>query len=146
MPSPTTLPRCPLCGLELAGDLPAFCPRPACGVELLPGTPERLRPRTFQLTSHYSLCVLPFTFAEGDGQPLPERLAQGGRWKERLFTLDNPEDVDRTENILPYIRRFLFPNLFANRQGGGDRDASRPTRWHFVFDLAHLGPAPRAWR
>src|SRR4051812_35648846 len=88
-PMAATLPRCPLCGLEHASDLPAFCARPGCGVELLPGTPERLKPRTFQLANHYSLCVLPFTFAEQDGQPLPQRLAQGDRWKERIFTLDN---------------------------------------------------------
>src|SRR5438552_11133805 len=46
-PAPT-LPRCPVCGFENGGPLPAFCARPSCGVELLPGTPERLKPRTFQ--------------------------------------------------------------------------------------------------
>jgi hypothetical protein len=136
-----TLPRCPLCGLEFAGELPAFCPRPACGVELLAGTPERVRPRTFRLSRHYSLCVLPFTFAEHDDGPLPQRLARGGRWQERRFALDNPEDVDRTEYFLPYIRCFLFPSLFVVQKDGRDPDGHQPTCWHFVFDLAHLGPA-----
>jgi hypothetical protein len=134
-----TLPRCPLCGLEHRGELPAFCGRPGCGVELLPGTPERLKPRTFRLSSHYSLCVLPFTFTEPDGQSLPERLVREGRWKERVFAPDNPADVDRTEYFLPYIRRFLFPSLFAAERGEGDRELHKPTCWHFVFDLARLG-------
>ncbi len=139
MATVTTLPRCPLCGLEHTGALPAFCARPSCGVELLPGTPERLQPRTFRLVSHYSLCVLPFTFPEADGQPLVQRLVQGGRWRERVFSLDNTEDVDRTEYFLPYIRRFLFPSLFAQKPDG-DEPARKPTCWHFVFDLARLGP------
>jgi hypothetical protein len=110
-------------------------------VELLPGTPERLKPRTFRLTSHYSLCVLPFTFADPEGMPLPARLVAGDRWRERVFSLDDPDDVDRTEYFLPYIRRFLFPSLFADKAAGDEREQPKPTCWHFVFDLARLGPA-----
>jgi hypothetical protein len=139
MASVTTLPRCPVCGLEHAGELPACCTRPSCGISLLPGTLERLRTGTFRLVTHYSLCVLPFTFPE-EGPPLPLRLTQGGRWKERVFTLDDPDDVERTEYFLPYIRRFLFPQLFADQKADGAKDTKKPTCWHFVFDLARLGP------
>jgi hypothetical protein len=110
-------------------------------VELLPGTPERPKLRTFQLTDHYSLCVLPFTFTEPEGQSLPQRLKQSGRWTERIFSLDDPNDVDRTEYFLPYIRRFLFPSLFAKQPAEGVREVKKPTCWHFSFDLTRLGPA-----
>jgi hypothetical protein len=140
-----TSPRCPVCGLENAGPLPAYCARPSCGIELLPGTAERYRTRTFRLADHYSICVLPFTFAEAeaDGPALPERLTRSGRWKERTFSLADPDDVERTEYFLPYIRRFLFPTLFAPQAtegaSGPKREAKRPTCWHFDFDLSRLG-------
>jgi hypothetical protein len=133
-----SLPRCPVCGLEHAGELPGFCTRPSCGVELLPGSAERCRTRTFQLVEHYSLCILPFTFA--DGLTLPHRLTDAGRWKERTFSLKNTDDVDRTEYFLPYIRRFLFPSLFAKQAVEGEPEAKKPTCWHFDFDLTRLGP------
>jgi hypothetical protein len=85
--------------------------------------------------------VLPFTFAEQDGRPLPQRLTQAGRWKERTFSLADTDDVDRTEYFLPYIRRFLFPSLFAGQAAEGDSDARKPTCWHFAFDLGRLGAA-----
>src|SRR5262249_52426581 len=74
-------------------------------------------------------------------------LLRAGRWKERLFSLDDPDDVDRTEYFLPYIRRFLFPSLFANKPAektdGGEGETEQNTRkqtcWHFTFDLAKLG-------
>ncbi len=135
----TVLPRCPVCGFEQSGVLPAVCGRPSCGVELLPGTAERCRTRTFQLVDHYSLCVLPFTFTEMEGLSLPQRLTQAGRWKERTFSLANPDDVDRTEYFLPYIRRFLFPSLFAKTPTEGEPEAKKPTCWHFDFDLTRLG-------
>jgi hypothetical protein len=138
MASTTALPRCPLCGLEQDLAAPAICPRPSCGVELRPGSPERHKVRTFRLVGDYSLCVLPFTFTEQDGLPLPQRLTRLGRWRERTFSLDNQEDVDRTEYFLPYIRRFLFPSLFA-KQTEDDKDVQKPTCWHFVFDLHNLG-------
>jgi hypothetical protein len=118
--------------------LPAFCSRPSCGVELLPGTPERFRTGTFQLFDHYSLCVLPFTFADAEGRPLPERLTASGRWKERTFSLSNPDDVDRTEYFLPYTRRFLFPSLFTPQPTAGEPAPQKPTCWHFDFDLSRL--------
>lgn len=139
--TPTTAPpRCPVCGFDHAGPLPGFCARPSCGVELRPGTAECCRTRTFTLADHYSLCVLPFTFPDADGAGLPERLTRAGRWTERTFSLANPDDVDRTEYFLPYIRRFLFPSLFAAAPEPGGRDAKTPTCWHFDFDLKRLGP------
>jgi hypothetical protein len=137
----TTLPRCPVCGFEHDGPLPAACARPSCGIGLLPGTAERCRTGTFRLVDHYSICVLPFTFAEAgaDAPPLPERLTAAGRWKERAFSLDNPDDVDRTEYFLPYTRRFLFPSLFAPQPTDGEPEPQKPTCWHFDFELTRLG-------
>lgn len=135
MSTVTTLPRCPVCGLEYSGELPGFCSRSGCGVQLTAGTPERLKVRTFQLTSHYSLCVLPFAFRDGEGTPVWQRLAESGRWKERRFSLDNAADVDRTEYFLPYIRRFLFPGLFPPAEPG----RAAQSCWHFLFELSRLG-------
>src|SRR5438067_8772663 len=122
-----TLGRCPLCGFELPDAHPLRCVRPGCGVELARLDDARLRVRTFRLHDHFSLCVLPFAFEEQRRGELVERLGQSPRWTERVFSLDNPDDVDRTEYFLPYIRRFLFPTLFEPR---GDRSC-----WQYVFDL-----------
>lgn len=137
------IPRCPLCGLEHVGELPAVCARPGCGVELGAGTGERLRPLNFRLTEHYSLCVLPFTFAEPVGLGISERLTVSGRWRQRVFSPEDADDVERTEYFLPYIRRFLFPE-FAAATSVEDRAAVRPTCRHFRFDLSQLGEATDA--
>jgi len=135
-----TIPRCPICGQENPSSPPGFCARPSCGAELLPGTDERLRVRTFKLVNHFSLCVLPFAFADIDqeGVPVWERLAESGRWSERVFSLDNEDDVDRTEYFLPYIRRFLFPSMFRNSADKTGNPAGQSC-WHFTFDLTRLG-------
>lgn len=143
MPNPNPGPRCPVCGQEHTGPLPGFCTRPSCGVELLAGTPDRLGVRTFGLANHFSLCVLPFTFAEMGKPPVWQRLTAGGRWRERLFSLDNADDLDRTEYFLPYIRRFLFPSLFRTDKPG-DSTPARQSCWHFTFDLSLLGSTDRA--
>jgi hypothetical protein len=135
MSSVTTLPRCPVCGMEYPGELPGHCVRTACGVALGAGTAERLKVRTFQLTSHYSMCVLPFAFSDTEDSPVWQRLADSGRWKERRFSLDRAADVDRTEYFLPYIRRFLFPGLFPPAESGKPAQSC----WHFLFDLPRLG-------
>jgi hypothetical protein len=144
MPEATApvLPRCPVCGWEYEGQLPGFCGRPGCGVELLPGTAERPGIRTFTLLGHFSMCVLPFSFTETEDSPICQRLQSGGRWQERVFSLDDPDDVERTEYFLPYIRRFLFPSLFAKEpvQEGKPGKGARSC-WHFKFDLKRLGPA-----
>jgi hypothetical protein len=130
--------------MEHPGTLPGPCARGSCGVELLPGaTPERLKVGTFRLTSHFSLCVLPFAFPEADAAPIA-RLGQSPRWKERRFSLHNPVDVDRTEYFLPYIRRFLFPGLFD--QVASPDGSKRPPQscWHFLFDLSRLGETTQA--
>jgi hypothetical protein len=133
--------RCPVCGLEYAGELPGVCGRANCGVQLLPGGPGRLRAGTFQLTTHFSLCVLPFSFSDPERKPVWDRLPSWGRWKERAFSPDNPDDVDRTEYFLPYIRRFLFPGLSASDT---PRGRLRRSCWHFDFDLSRLGKANQA--
>jgi hypothetical protein len=140
---PTAAVRCPVCGWELPDPVPGNCPRPSCGVALLPGTP--LRVATFRLVGHYSLFVLPFSF-EGDGDELRRldgRLRQSGRWRERVFSLSDPADVDRTEYFLPYIRRFLFPSLYAPPRTPGAATEDEPTCRHFEFDLPRLGPVDK---
>src|SRR5262249_40494499 len=66
------------------------------------------------------------------------RLARSARWRERVYSLDNPDDVDRTEYFLPYIRRFLFPTLFDKPRPG--EEATERTCWQYTFDLQKLGP------
>jgi hypothetical protein len=127
--------RCPVCGFDLPSPLPGNCPRPGCGVAIDPGPP--IRARTFRLLDHYSLFVLPFSFAEREGLDLPRALTDAGRWKQRLFSANDPEDVDRTEYFLPYIRRFLFPSLYPPVKG---MPQGEETCRHFAFDLARLGP------
>ncbi len=86
---------------------------------------------TFRLTSHFSLCVLPFSFAQTPGLPAWLRLAGSGRWTEQRFARDCASDVDRTEYFLPYVRGFLFPGL---QPEGPARSC-----WRFLFDLSRLG-------
>jgi hypothetical protein len=131
---------CPVCACEVpvppaAG--PAFCPRPSCGVEFLEGAP--LRARTFRLADHGSCLVLPFSFAASAGADPLRRLQETRRWQPQTFTLASPEDVERTEYFLPYIRRFLFPTLYSgdrHRQG----PESEPSCQRFTFDLSLLAP------
>jgi hypothetical protein len=143
MPIAPVLLKCPVCGLELPAPLPAFCPRPTCGVEFLPGDSASVRLRTFRLVGHYALFVLPFSFPEADGADPLRRIAESGRWRPRVFSASNADDVDRTEYFLPYIRRFLFPTLYqlpGAAPVGGDPE---PTCRHFDFDLAALGGGPK---
>jgi hypothetical protein len=133
MTTVTRLVHCPVCGVELPGPPrrgPAFCPRPSCGVEFLEG--EAVRVRTFRLVKHYALLVLPFSNAFPDRADPVRRLAEAGRWRQKVFSADDPDDVDRTEYFLPYVRRFLFPTLYA---AGGE-----PTCRHYAFDPGRLGP------
>ena len=133
-----TFRQCPVCGLALPVPLPAFCPRPSCGVEFLPGNSAEVRLRTFRLVDHYALLVLPFSFPEADGDDPARRIPESGRWRQRAFSASDPDDVDRTEYFLPYVRRFLFPTLY---QAAGAE--SEPTCRHFAFDLAALGGGPK---
>jgi hypothetical protein len=137
MPNQMTLLRCPICGLEHAGELPGFCARPTCGVKLVPHGEQSLRTGTFGLVNHFSLCVLPFSFSDPEGQPGWQRVKASGRWKERTFSPANPDDVERTEYFLPYIRRFLFPGLYPP---ASPQAATRQSCWHFLLDLSRLGP------
>jgi hypothetical protein len=141
MSSPTALRQCPVCGLELPDPRPACCPRPSCGVAFLPGDTGPVRPGTFRLVNHYGLFVLPFALPETEGNTA-RRVAESGRWRQRRFSATDPDDVDRTEYFLPYIRRFLFPSLYE--PPGAKRDAqAEPTCRQFAFDLARLGAGPK---
>ncbi len=93
----------------------------------------------FQLTEHYSLCIFPFTFHEDDGNSFM-RLRKSARWERRIFSEDDPEDVDRTEYFLPYVKKFLFPSLYEEH-GHFDphTDFSVPTLQHYQLDLSTLG-------
>src|SRR5262245_43949640 len=106
MPIAPVLLKCPVCGLELPAPLPAFCPRPTCGVEFLADDSASVRLHTFRLVGHYALFVLPFSFPEAEGADPLRRIAESGRWRPRVFSPSNADDVDRTEYFLPYIRRF----------------------------------------
>lgn len=142
-------PRCPVCGYPQPTDLQpapenrAFCSRASCGVEFLARDGESLRLRTFRLVEHYSLCVLPFAFSDRELADVRQRLESAGRWRPRIFSLDDPDDVERTEYFLPYIRRFLFPSLYGKPDVPAPRAAKEPTCTHYEFDLTRLGPADR---
>jgi hypothetical protein len=129
-----TTARCPLCGGELPEGA-AHCARATCGVALSWDT-GRPAVATFRLHDHYSLCVLPFAFDEARRGEAVDRLAASPRWTERVFSLADADDVDRTEYFLPYIRRFLFPTLFESRRPEG---AAKRTCWRYDFDLDQLG-------
>jgi hypothetical protein len=135
--------RCPICGFELHGPLPAFCPRPSCGVEFLPHTSGPIRLRTFRLRDDYALFVLPFSFPEAEGAGPARRVAESGRWRQRVFSAADPADVDRTEYFLPYIRRFLFPTLYEAPGVAAKGSDPEPTCRHFEFDLGLLGAGPK---
>lgn len=136
------LPRCPICGFAQEGnrpstpDAPLRCARSSCGVEFLSIEGESIQLRTFRLVEHYSLCVLPFAFTEHERGEVRKRLDRSGRWRPRTFSLDDPDDIDRTEYFLPYIRRFLFPSLYTEPEKANRRE---PTCLHYDFDLSRLG-------
>jgi len=143
MTSATASRQCPVCGFELRDPLPAVCPRPSCGVEFLPGVSGPVRLRPFRLVNHYALFVLPFSFPETDGADPVRRVAESGRWRQRVFSATDPADVDRTEYFLPYIRRFLFPTLYEVPGTATKGTDSTPTCRHFELDLARLGGGPK---
>jgi hypothetical protein len=141
--------RCPVCGFDVPADTidrahegPLRCAKPFCGVELWLTDAGRLRVHTFRLANHYSLCVLPFSIPERDGFDANASVRQSGRWRERVFTTDNAEDIDRTEYFLPYIRRFLFPSL--DRPAGAEATALNVPCERWTFDLARLGKVEQA--
>jgi hypothetical protein len=141
--------RCPICTWEFQEEVlknappeeSIHCPRSSCGVEFVRDDAGRWHLRTFRLANHFSLCVLPFSFLEREAVDPCARLDGSGRWKPRLFSPADPADVDRTEYFLPYVRRFLFPSLYAQAAPAGGDPGSRPsTCRHYEFLLDHLGP------
>src|SRR5205823_3121501 len=71
------------------------------------------------------------------------RVLESARWRQRAFSASDPDDVDRTEYFLPYIRRFLFPTLYQAPGAAESRGEPEPTCRHFDFDLAALGGGPK---
>ncbi len=137
--------RCPACGIELDGDLATrelgqvfTCPRTTCQLQLEQGDGEILI-HTFEMNHGYALCVLPFVVPDYRDFDVDRSLDHSSRWIRQSFSLDNPQDVERTEYFLPYVRRFLFPSLFSDGQPNGDALAE-PTCRHYEFDLARLAP------
>jgi|GEM_PF-1987047 len=135
--------RCPRCGAELDENIRSllqseatFCPRKTCGVQLTEDDGGNLRIRTFRLNNHYSYCVLPFAFFHFEGENCFEDLRRSSRWEQKIFSMDDPDDVERTEYFLPYVKRFLFPSLFRKDVNSPEYE---PTCQHFHFDLSLLG-------
>lgn len=137
--------RCPACGIDLPDELRAaaeegvvVCPRPSCGLQLeCSDKADALRPviRSLRLVNGYSLLVLPFACPAQQRERFEREHARRGRWRRRVYSLDRPEDVDRTEYFMPYARRFLFPTLFES----AEEQTRSATCRHYEFDLAHLG-------
>lgn len=139
--------RCPACAFELSAELLASaqdglvtCPRTGCELELELAADGISRPaiRSLQLVNGYSMLVLPFACPAGQKEQFERDHARRGRWHRRGYSLERPEDVERTEYFMPYARRFLFPSLFAP----AGEQAQLVTCRHYEFDLAHLGVEP----
>jgi hypothetical protein len=142
-----TGPRCPVCGWQFRESPPEFdengrtcCARRTCGVALRRTEDGSLRPTTFRLADHYSLCVLPFSFGERSIKEIAPRLENSGRWRQRIFDLNDPADLERTEYFLPYVRRYLFPELEIWSAHHRDPDVE-PSCVRYRFNLTHLGAA-----
>jgi hypothetical protein len=142
-----TGPRCPVCGWQFREAPPefddegrTFCLRRTCGVSLRRGEDRALRPVTFLLTDHYSLCVLPFSFGEQSIKEIEPALRNSSRWRQRIFDLNDSDDLERTEYFLPYVRRYLFPELEIWSAHHRDPDVE-PSCVRYQFNLNHLGAA-----
>ncbi len=136
--------RCPACGVELQDELAEretglvfTCPRPNCGLQLEQQA-EQIVIRSFELCNGYSLCVLPFAIENRRNFDAESALDNSPRWRRRTFSLENLDDVERTEYFLPYVRRFLFPTLYEDRNADGE-SRGEPTCRHYDFDLNLLG-------
>ncbi|MCB9644081.1 MAG: hypothetical protein H6728_13480 [Myxococcales bacterium] len=142
--SPKRPKRCSICGKSFEEGAPTSTDKsslPCAPGNCLAFTIEaESGEQPFQLNNHYSMCVFPFTFHEDDGNSFM-RLRTSSRWHKRTFSEDDPEDVDRTEYFLPYVKKFLFPSLYEQK-GHYDphADFAVPTVQHYRLDLQSLGP------
>jgi hypothetical protein len=143
-------PRCPVCGWQFRETPPEFdasgktvCGRPTCGIGLVRSEDGRLRPTTFRLVDHYSLCVLPFSFSGRLVFDVYRNMERAGRWRRRLFDIKEPDDLERTEYFLPYVRRYLFPELELWAEHHRDADVE-PSCVRYEFDMTFLGVAAGA--
>lgn len=151
-------PRCPICGADLVMPAEAsksgistdgahgtsehvviHCPAPRCGMRLRVAG-DVVSVDALRLVGNSSMCVLAFSFPETPGVDPWARLKKSDRWKRRTFSLTDPDDVDRTEYFLPYIRRFLFPTLYESAAKKPRAGSEPPTCEHYRFDLSRLGP------
>ena len=139
--------KCPTCGGSLekheripksANDESIYCSRTWCGVQICSDDNSELYVRTFRLSNHYSLFLLPFAFRDAEDESAFQRLKSSSRWKRKRFSMDDPEDVDRTEYFLPYARRFLYPSLYQSKQQE-EKHELQPTCQHYEFDLSLIG-------
>ena len=134
---------CSICGKSFADGAPqreAQSSLPCRGGSCLSLTmAAKAGEQPLQLRKHESLCIFPFSFEEQDGASF-RRLLASSRWKPRFFSSEDPEDIDRTEYFLPYVKKFLFPTL---EEKAADYDVhaelARPTVQHFRLDLSTLG-------
>lgn len=145
-----SLPRCPVCGNEIPEDSLAnarnnqlFCPKPFCAVSLALTEGQNIQLETFQLVNHYSLCILPFSFTDTSPEEIFQRMDQSLRWQRRTFSVEDTEDIDRTEYFLPYIRHFLFPGLRAAHE---NTDSGERTCHRWTFSLNHLSENDDSFR
>lgn len=73
---------------------------------------ESLRDLKFPLVCQRTLIVLPFSYADGTGRAT---VSASPRWKRRRFDMSVESDAERTRYLVPYIRRFLFPEADPQR-------------------------------
>jgi hypothetical protein len=139
---------CPLCGYELKRDRASisapesiYCERPTCRVQILFDPRSAPVVRSFRLTNHHTYCIFPFAFGRNNASSYEafSHLRSSARWQEQLFCSDNPDDRERTEYLLPYARRFLFPSLYRSSRSNTTPSTAEPTCQHFNFDLSLLG-------
>ncbi len=127
---------CPVCGLEPSDSEPGVdtveCRAKGCGVSLRRDG-DAMEVLSLKLASDYSYLVLPMG-SELDFPALTARFENSPAWRARVFTQDDPEDLERTGYFLPYIRQFLFPSLY-----GAEHQGEVPSAY-FDYDLANLNP------
>lgn len=136
--------RCQACGRDLSSveqideSKSIVCDSRSCGVSHLLETDGTLTLQTFQLDSHYSLCVLPFSLDEAKHRADPFLpLENSPRWRRKTFDAANADDFDRTDYFLPYVRRFLFPTLYTQDERVTTTEELDTCR-HYEFPLELL--------
>ena len=145
-----TLHLCPVCGHELSeqptSDSQGFiCSNRFCQVELNWNSKGSLIPTSFQLHEDFTYLLLPFTFEVTSENNPYEQVRQSERWISLRYSLDDQDDRDRTEYFMPYLRRYLFPELFEEETSSTSSSrvpqkppAEEPSCQRYVLDLKQL--------